>query len=201
VADGGRSLSLRYDRACVQRPVGIRSRATGAEGEGRLRRILDDVASENVRILHDRRIPSSPVNIDHLAVTPEGVFVIDAQDHRGPVGLRDTGPAPRARPTLYVDGRPRTELVDGMWPRVDAVRDVVGPNVTIHPALCFVDVEWLTWSKHFELDRVLVTAWEPLRRRLTRSRRQTDEVDVVAAQLEGRLEPATAREARVGPPG
>jgi hypothetical protein len=51
---------------------------TGALGEERLGARLTELASESLRLLHDRRIPRTRANIDHLAVTPTGVYVIDA---------------------------------------------------------------------------------------------------------------------------
>jgi hypothetical protein len=43
---------------------------TGALGEERLGRRLNELSSDTLRVLHDRRIPGSRANIDHLAVTP-----------------------------------------------------------------------------------------------------------------------------------
>jgi hypothetical protein len=71
----------------------------GALGEERLGKGLDQLASDRLRLLHDRRIPKSKANIDHLAVTASGVYVIDAKKYRG-------------RPHLRIDGglfRPRVE--------------------------------------------------------------------------------------------
>lgn len=39
--------------------------------------------SETCQVLRDRRIPGSRANIDHLAVTPTGVHVIDAKRYNG----------------------------------------------------------------------------------------------------------------------
>lgn len=52
---------------------------TGAVGEERLGHRLNASESETCRVLHDRRMPGSRANIDHLAVTPTGVYVIDAK--------------------------------------------------------------------------------------------------------------------------
>uniref|UniRef100_UPI003783E140 nuclease-related domain-containing protein n=1 Tax=Pseudolysinimonas sp. TaxID=2680009 RepID=UPI003783E140 len=52
----------------------------GAVGEGIVGRLL---AESGVRAIHDRRIPDSDANIDHLAVTSAGVLVIDAKNYRG----------------------------------------------------------------------------------------------------------------------
>jgi len=65
---------------------------TGARGEERLGQRLNELASETVRVLHDRRIPGTRANIDHLAVTPTGVYVIDAKRYLN------------KRPSLKVEG-------------------------------------------------------------------------------------------------
>lgn len=46
---------------------------TGAVGEERPGARLNELASNTLRVLHDRRIPGTRANIDHLAVTPTGV--------------------------------------------------------------------------------------------------------------------------------
>src|SRR5690606_36481935 len=51
--------------------------STVADGEARVGARLDGIASDSIRVLHDRRIPGSRANIDHLVVTPSGVWVID----------------------------------------------------------------------------------------------------------------------------
>jgi hypothetical protein len=53
--------------------------ATGAVGEERLGARLDSLASDTNAALHDRRIPGSKANIDHIAVTTAGIWVIDAK--------------------------------------------------------------------------------------------------------------------------
>jgi hypothetical protein len=43
--------------------------ATGAIGEERLGAWLDSLVSESVAVLHDRRIPGTKANFDHVAIT------------------------------------------------------------------------------------------------------------------------------------
>lgn len=54
---------------------------TGALGEERLGRRLNELASDTMRVLHDRRIPGTRANIDHIAITPTGIYVIDAKKY------------------------------------------------------------------------------------------------------------------------
>ena len=62
--------------------------STGAAGEERLGRLLDVLRSEGCRTLHDRRVPGTRANIDHVVVSPGGVWVIDAKRYKGRPELR-----------------------------------------------------------------------------------------------------------------
>ena len=70
---GGLILALSDD------PQSTKAWATGAQGEERLGRQLDGHVGDGVHVLHDRRIPPTKANIDHIVVCPSGVFVIDAK--------------------------------------------------------------------------------------------------------------------------
>ena len=90
---GGLILALSDD------PQSTRAWDTGALGEERLGNRLNELASDSLRVLHDRRIPGSRANIDHIAVASTGVYVIDAKKYKG-------------RPQLKIEGgflRPRVE--------------------------------------------------------------------------------------------
>ncbi len=69
--------------AVTDDPQSTRAWDTGAIGEERLGKGLDAQANDTVRLLHDRRIPRTRANIDHIAVTAHGVVVIDAKRYRG----------------------------------------------------------------------------------------------------------------------
>ncbi|MFC5179418.1 nuclease-related domain-containing protein [Nocardioides taihuensis] len=69
--------------ALSEAPQSIVAWDTGAVGEERLGRRLNQLASDKLLVLHDRRIPGSRANIDHIAITPSGVYVIDAKRYRG----------------------------------------------------------------------------------------------------------------------
>lgn len=116
---------------------------TGALGEERLGGGLNRLASETVRLLHDRRMPRSKANIDHLAVTPTGVYVIDAKKYRGRPHLKIDGGLFRPRvERLMIGSRDCTKLVDGVLKQVDVVRGFLGPGVPVHGVLCFVEADW-----------------------------------------------------------
>ena len=115
----------------------------GARGEERLGKGLDRMACDLVRVLHDRRIPHSRANIDHLAVTAGGVYVIDAKKYRGRPHLKVEGGLLRPRvERLLVGSRDCTTLVDGMSKQVGIVRGLLNDDVPVHGVLCFVDADW-----------------------------------------------------------
>lgn len=100
--------------------------ARGALGEERLGKRLDQLRDRGVLMLHDRRIPGSRANLDHIAISPAGVFVIDAKRYQGRPRLRIEGGLIRPRTqTLMVGGRDCTKLVTGITKQVALVQSAV----------------------------------------------------------------------------
>jgi hypothetical protein len=152
---GGLILALSDD------PQSTRAWATGARGERQLAGWLDNVASEHVHPLHDRRIPRTKANIDHLVVTQQGVFIIDAKKYQGQVTHRVDGGflTPRVE-KLIVGRRDCTKLVGGVQKQVAYVRDVLDAasleKVPVYGMLCFVDAEWGLFSRDFAIGSVTI---------------------------------------------
>lgn len=116
--------------------------ATGAVGEERVGARLNSLQSESVRILHDRRIPGSKANVDHIAVTSSGVWVIDAKKYKGRPALRVQGGLIRPRvEKLIISGRDKTKLADGVKWQIECVKKVLG-DVPVRGVLCFVEADW-----------------------------------------------------------
>jgi hypothetical protein len=63
----------------------------GAVGERRTARLLGPLEREGWAILHDLAVPGSRANLDHLAIGPGGVFVIDSKQYRGRLQLDSFG--------------------------------------------------------------------------------------------------------------
>ncbi|MET3933599.1 nuclease-related domain-containing protein [Arthrobacter sp. OAP107] len=114
----------------------------GAISEERLGARLDALAADGLAVLHDRRIPGSKANIDHIAITRSGIWVIDAKRYKGRPELKIEGGIFRPRvEKLLVGRRDCTKLVDGVLKQVDVVRDLIG-DVPVTGALCFVEADW-----------------------------------------------------------
>lgn len=134
---GGIFLALGDD------PQSTKAWDIGALGEERLGNRLNELASDTLRILHDRRIPGTKTNIDHLVVTPTGVYVIDAKRYKGRPRLKVEGGLLRARvEKLFVGTRDCTKVVDGVLRQVEIVRTLTGGDVPVHGVLCFVEADW-----------------------------------------------------------
>jgi hypothetical protein len=132
--------------------------AQGAVGEERVGDRLDRLTKHGAIVLHDRRVPRSRANIDHIVVARSGVWVIDTKRYRGKhVEPRDVGRMFRSDVRLFVEGRDRTRLVDAMLKQVAVVRDVVGGAVRVRGYLCFVEAEWATFTKPFAVRGIGVT--------------------------------------------
>lgn len=153
---GGLILALSDD------PQSTKAWATGAQGEERLGRQLDAVVQAGVHVLHDRRIPTTKANIDHIVVCPSGVFVIDAKKHQGQrPSLRVDGGWTRPRTeTLIIGSRNGTKLVDGVHKQVKLVRTALEASglkdVEVGGMLCFVEADWPLFGGDFMIDGVSV---------------------------------------------
>lgn len=130
-------------------PRSTTSWATGARGEETIGHSLDKLREEGFAILHDRRIPGSKANIDHIVVSTAGVFVVDTKHYRGRVEKRDVGGLFRTDLRLYVGGRDRTKLVHAMERQVGAVRASLAQHVEwrevpVTPVILFMSHD--NWS-------------------------------------------------------
>jgi Nuclease-related domain len=63
----------------------------GAVGERRTARLLAPLERRGWAVLHDLAIPGSKANLDHLAIGPGGVAVIDTKQYRGRLWLDSSG--------------------------------------------------------------------------------------------------------------
>jgi hypothetical protein len=111
---------------------------TGAAGEEVLAGHLAKTCPE-VIVLHDRRMPRSRANIDHLAIAPSGVFVIDAKRYKGKIEIRKPF---FGTPSLFIAGRNKTKLVEGLARQQLAVRSALEQSILempVHACFCFLN--------------------------------------------------------------
>jgi hypothetical protein len=103
----------------------------GAIGESIVGRMLADAA---VRTVHDRRVPGSDANIDHIAIAPSGVYVIDAKNYTDRPRV-DTYAGSDTTPRRLLIGREdHTHLVHAVRRQVRVVEAALDdPTVSVSP--------------------------------------------------------------------
>jgi hypothetical protein len=180
--------------AVTNEPQSTRAWATGARGEEKLAKALEGI--DGLRVLHDRRVPGSRANIDHIIIAPAGVFVIDAKNYRGRIEIRNRGWFLRPDLRLYVGRRDCSDLATGLGWQVEAVTAAltaagVDPLPPVTPVLCFVDGDWPLISPPSAFAGVRLEGTKSIRKTLVASR----VLDSAAVEHLGRLlaEKAPAR--------
>ncbi|MGA2320296.1 MAG: nuclease-related domain-containing protein [Solirubrobacteraceae bacterium] len=173
---------------------------TGAEGEQNLASSLAR-RCPHVPMLHDRRAPMSLANIDHIAVAPSGVYVIDCKRYKGKIEV--------VKPLfgnakLKVNGRDRTKLIDGLEKQVAHVKAAlanIAEDVSVHGCLCFVAPEGFLADVGLPVLRTLKINGYPLYypKRLAKRLNQqgsitADRAERLQAELDRSLPPAIRRD-------
>jgi hypothetical protein len=166
--------------AVTDEPHSTRAWAVGARGEEKLAEAL-----QGFQTLHDRQVPGTEGNLDHIVVAPAGVFVVDAKHLRGRIEIRNRGWFLRPDERLYVGRHDCTDLADKMGWQVAAVEAVLrraglDPLPSITPVLCFVDGDWPLIAPPDLFRGVRLESTRSLRKRLVGT---TVLVDVAIAQL------------------
>ena len=178
--------------ALTSDPQSTTAWAKGADGERRLALHLGRVLGGGVVMLHDRRAPGRRSNIDHIAISANGVWVIDAKNYRGRVERRNVGGSLRADEQLYVDGRRRATLVEGVQQQTMLVRAALAPHeVPLHGALCFTNATWGLLAKPFRIGEVWVVWADALAKLIAApGEGRAAEVVAIARRLDEVLRPA-----------
>ena len=175
-------------------PQSIRAWDQGAIGEERLGHRLDSLIDEGVAMLHDRRIPGTRANIDHIAVTRNGVWVIDAKRYKGRPTLRVDGGILRPRvERLLVGRRDCTKLVDGLTKQMALVTNALAAEPLSAPvkgALAFVDADWPLVGGSFTIGGLHVLWPKRLAKMLADPCDQVADVTAIHEVLARRFPPA-----------
>jgi Nuclease-related domain len=112
----------------------------GARGERRTARLLAPLERRGWAVLHDLAIPGSAANIDHLAIGPGGVLVIDSKQYRGRLRLDAYGMLWHGRHLLV------STLRKVRW-EADQADEVLGVAEVQIPALVAVHGASVPWGR------------------------------------------------------
>ena len=112
----------------------------GAAGERRTARLLAPLERHGWAILHDLAVPGSTANLDHLALGPGGVFVIDSKQYRGRLQLNAVGKLWHGRHPLA----PTLGAVS--WEADQAAQALPDPGVAVVPVVAVHGAQ-VPWGK------------------------------------------------------
>jgi hypothetical protein len=174
----------------IGEPQSTKSWAQGARGErGTAARLEKHLAGHPVRLLHDRRIPGhGKANLDHLAVGPGGVTVIDSKTHRGEIRVERVGGLFTDRHSvLKIGGRDQTKLIDGVERQVQlaaaALTRAGFGDLDIRGALCFPDSDGLP-LRQLSVRGIVIDGPKPIAKLARRAGPlPVDQVDQLAHEL------------------
>lgn len=110
----------------------------GADGERIVGKALDALVRDGrIEVLHDRVVPGTYSNFDHIVIGPRRITVIDAKHYQGAtIRIKKIG-STRA---LYVDGQDAGHLIDGVRAQQAKLSDMLGPEFeeVLEASLAFV---------------------------------------------------------------
>lgn len=117
----------------IMRTEWLDSWRIGAEGERKTASYLAELEEAGFIVRHDRRVPGYVGNVDHIAVGPTGVWVIETKSYRGRVELYGD--------RLEINDQPRDRIIDQVYKEAVAVQIALGDRLsslgmTVTPVLC-----------------------------------------------------------------
>jgi hypothetical protein len=105
----------------------------GARGERKTATAIRPLFERGFVVLHDRRLPGSSANIDHIAIGPSGVYVIETKNISGKVEV--------AGDRLFVSAHDRGKFLAEVYREATATQIALSGllnqlRVTVTPVLC-----------------------------------------------------------------
>ena len=121
------AMATAWGLRCKPSPDAAVAWRQGASGERRTARLLAPLERHGWSILHDLAVPGSTANLDHLALGPGGVFVIDSKQYRGRLQLDAVGKLWHGRHPLA------PTLAAVSWEADQAAQALPDPGVAVVP--------------------------------------------------------------------
>lgn len=131
-----------------ERPSGSIWRDPGGVGQRIVGKMLDQLVSRGVVVLHDVRMRSERRHIDHVVVARSGVHIILSEQQLAKrIEVRRSGPALARQNRLLIGGDDQTALAEEIGHQVTKIEELVGGTpgglvTQITPVLCFVHAGW-----------------------------------------------------------
>jgi hypothetical protein len=118
---------------CTRLPAEARYWNKGASGEKRTATYLEPLLKRGFVVFHDRQLPGSRANIDHIAIGPTGVFVIETKYISGTIEVLND--------RLFVADHHRDGYIQQVYRESIATQIALGEvlnavRLTVTPVLC-----------------------------------------------------------------
>ena len=156
----------------------------GARGERRTARQLDRLTRHGWVVFHDRAVPDSRANADHLIIGPAGVFLADSKNWRGHLAFAPDG-------TLWHGSYPLTATLATIGFEAQAMVGALAvPGLAVEPLLV-VHGSTIPWGEQYLGGVAVLPASRVVATLLALPPLLTDEqVTQLAHRVRARLRPA-----------
>ena len=111
-------------------------------------------------VLHSVALAPRTGRVDHVVIVPSGIWLIDSMVLSGRIERRIVKSSCEPESRLFLDGRDRTDLVDGLGVLRQArgvIRTMGLGDVPVHRAVCVIDAVWPMMGKPFQVGDVWIT--------------------------------------------
>lgn len=166
--------------ALTPTPQHVKAWNQGAVGERKVGAKIDRVVSRHGVALHDRLVPGTKANIDHIIVTRHGIWVVDAKNYSGTPKRRNKGSWWRPKHRLYVGPCDQTSLIDGVKKQLKVVSRYA-PNIPVRGCLSFVQADITTLPRSFKIDGITIMRAGQLRSQIFAGPKIMTDAEVAAA--------------------
>jgi len=114
-------------------PAEARYWSKGAKGERKTAAYLEPLLKRGFVVLHDRQLPGTRANLDHIAIGPPGIFVIETKYISGTIEVLND--------RLFVSDRDRATYVEQLYREAIGTQVALGDllnslRLTVTPVLC-----------------------------------------------------------------
>lgn len=89
-AEHGTGIKGKHHKRFAEEPAQAKAFRTGAEGERAVARTLNKKVKGKHVLPHNQTHPNRRGDIDHIAITPAGVWVVDSKKYAGTAGSYDS---------------------------------------------------------------------------------------------------------------
>lgn len=176
-------------------PQHVRAWTVGSSGEAIMGRRLNALADKSVVVLHDRRVPRSKANIDHIAIGPSGIYVIDAKKYTGRIEVAKKSWFGES--LLWVGKRDCSKLADAMPRQAHVILEALkglpeADGVVVTMVLAFVKGDWPLFGGPTTFRQVRIEGENSTCRLVSRPGPLTaEQIHLIAHRLHAKLPPAS----------